>query len=591
LALVVVLAALAASAGTAHATIEFTNAPGGTIEARSEGRLTFQAGVIRVTCRVVLRGRLLTTAIPATSGSKFGELTGARIEECEGGTLERALIGEREAWELKVSALLGSLPETITGLLFTINTAQLQFSLLGIRCLYSGIAGALLTLRRAEELGFTAGTGRFLESTYRLVSGAGCPESGTMRGSISFSPAQTLKMRAPLAVAVGDSYISGEAGRWAGNVNALANFAKIDALERVAYNDAFDRSGETIPLCHRSIEGEIQLGGGMWGKTLACSGAKTRSYKEGAIFKPGLDFANLEGDLGQAKLLQNYAEVHREIKLVTVSIGGNDFEFGWIVQQCLLDYLFSTHRLCSAMKAVNQRIEEGAIATNARAIAQSLINVREAMRNAGLREEQYAIVVQNYMSPIPKGREFRYETREGFEPREEEREAEWEETGPDEARYELEEEYYRRQIRQAVGGCGFYNADATWANEVALPKINRAIAEAIATSRVRVTAMRLESAFNGRRLCERRVGTLEEEGLASWMAAGAVDRTEWVSQIFLLNFGQFLQQESLHPNQWGERALRSCLRRTYNEGVPREGRCTIRETGLNERSEPQMDLR
>jgi hypothetical protein len=33
------------------------------------------------------------------------------------------------------------------------------------------------------------------------------------------------------------------------------------------------------------------------------------------------------------------------------------------------------------------------------------------------------------------------------------------------------------------------------------------------------------SAFNGRRLCEKGVGLLEEEGLSSWTNSGAVNKT------------------------------------------------------------------
>ena len=41
----------------------------------------------------------------------------------------------------------------------------------------------------------------------------------------------------------------------------------------------------------------------------------------------------------------------------------------------------------------------------------------------------------------------------------------------------------------------------------------------------------LQSAFNGRRLCENTVGLREEKGPASWRSPGAVDSTEWIAQI------------------------------------------------------------
>ena len=42
----------------------------------------------------------------------------------------------------------------------------------------------------------------------------------------------------PMIVSLGDSYISGEAGRWAGNAYALADFPFTDALGSDAYDDA-----------------------------------------------------------------------------------------------------------------------------------------------------------------------------------------------------------------------------------------------------------------------------------------------------------------------------------------------------------------
>ncbi len=46
----------------------------------------------------------------------------------------------------------------------------------------------------------------------------------------------------PWVVSVGDSYISGEAGRWAGNTNESSN--KTDALGSTAYYDNASNTGE-----------------------------------------------------------------------------------------------------------------------------------------------------------------------------------------------------------------------------------------------------------------------------------------------------------------------------------------------------------
>lgn len=89
------------------------------------------------------------------------------------------------------------------------------------------------------------------------------------------------------------------------------------------------------------------------------------------------------------------------------------------------------------------------------------------------------------------------------------------------------------------------------------------------------------------------MGLLEERGLTSWRNAGAVDRTEWVSQIRTITalFGVYELQEDLHPNYWGQLALRNCLRQAYNSGTPRGGTCTRTGTGLTANGEPVMTLR
>ena len=102
----------------------------------------------------------------------------------------------------------------------------------------------------------------------------------------------------PWVVSVGDSYISGEAGRWAGNTNNGESIH--DALGNGAYYDNAANSAEQINRCHRSKAAEVHIGGGVSSLNLACSGAKTGTYTDGSYFKPGLDFYNSGGNQGQA---------------------------------------------------------------------------------------------------------------------------------------------------------------------------------------------------------------------------------------------------------------------------------------------------
>src|ERR1043165_1797164 len=83
----------------------------------------------------------------------------------------------------------------------------------------------------------------------------------------------------PWVVSVGDSAISGEAGRWAGNTNGSSS--NVDALGSTAYYDNASNTAEQIPGCHRSKSAEVYVGGGLNGMNLACSGARTYTQTPG----------------------------------------------------------------------------------------------------------------------------------------------------------------------------------------------------------------------------------------------------------------------------------------------------------------------
>ncbi len=362
---------------------------------------------------------------------------------------------------------------------------------------------------------------------------------------------------------LGDSYISGEAGRWAGNTNEEPSW--IDALGTNAYHDNEAHTAEQIAGCHRSLSAEIYIGGGVNSVNLACSGAKTTTFtgSEGE-FKPGIDFYSSGANKGQALMLEEYARTHN-VKMVALSIGGNNFNFASVVQSCIEDWLTSPswwQHHCEEDSEVRANFTRENVSTQTTAIKNAVLNIHRAMVEAGYRDEMYGIVVQDYESPIPNGSGFRY-PEEGWE-------------------------------RQEVGGCGFWNADANWANESALPTIDGAVHNGATEARLtNVKLMYLGSAFNSRRLCESTVGLLEERGLTSWRQTGAVDKTEWVNQVRTVSalFGEYRLQEDLHPNYWGQLALRNCLRQAYNSGAPRSGTCTRTGTGLTGSGEPVMTLR
>ena len=304
----------------------------------------------------------------------------------------------------------------------------------------------------------------------------------------------------------------------------------------------------------------------MTGKDLACSGAKsaTTPYSSGNDFKPGLDFYDDgAGHRGQAKLLQSYATTHN-VKLVAVSIGGNDYNFAGIVQDCVEDFLLSPSwwpDYCKDDSVVTSQMTSSNIAANTTRIKNAILNVNTAMKSAGYSSSQFTLLVQDYPSPIPNSSGFRY-SQSGF-------------------------------TRQSTGGCGFWNADADYANGTLLPTIDNSVMNGAAqTGLPNLKTLELRAAFNGRRLCENTVNRVDSSGYAKWNAPGALDHIEWFQGIRTVTTvgSDYYIQESLHPDYLAQLALRNCIRQAYNGGTPRGGTCKISSTGTDAQGEPNMSL-
>lgn len=359
-------------------------------------------------------------------------------------------------------------------------------------------------------------------------------------------------------VSVGDSAISGEAGRWAGNTNQSTSW--VDALGSTAYNDNATNTAETIPGCHRSKSAEIHIGGGVNSQNLACSGAKTSTDASGSDFKPGLDFYNGTAGQGQARVLQTFAGTHN-VKMVMILIGANNYHFADLIQSCVTDFLTSPtwwKNYCNDDSSVTANFTAANVAAQTTNIKNGILNIRQAMANAGYADSQYTLMVQTYWSPLPLGSAIRY-SESGF-------------------------------TRQSTGGCGVWNADANWANNTALATFNSSVRNAVTAAGLSNTKiLDAQNALRGHRLCENTVGLLEEKGLTSWTQATASDKSEWVQQIRTTStlFGPYQLQEDFHANYWGQKAMRNCVRQAYNGGTPKGGACTP-GTGLNANGEPNM---
>jgi hypothetical protein len=366
-----------------------------------------------------------------------------------------------------------------------------------------------------------------------------------------------LVIQPPAVVALGDSAISGEAGRWAGNTNQSPS--KTDALGSTAYHDV--PGAESIPGCHKSKSAEVHIGDGVQSLNLACSGARTYSRLSGSTWKPGIDFYNSGGRKGQALELQEFASTQKNIKAVVVLIGANDYGFAEIVETCVVNWLTSPSwwkNYCHDDSNMVQMFSAANIAKVTADVRKAFQNVKTAMANAGYSEDSYEILAQTYSAPLPTASGFRY-PETGF-------------------------------TRQTIGGCGVWNADANWARNTVVTTLNSTIRNAVA-GMSNVQILEMESALVGRRLCENTVGLLEEKGVSTWQSPGAVDKSEWVHQVRTITtlFPPYQLQESAHPNYWGQLALRNCFRQAYDGGAAHGGYCS-RGSGLNAKGEPNMGL-
>lgn len=361
-------------------------------------------------------------------------------------------------------------------------------------------------------------------------------------------------------VSLGDSYISGEGDRWAGNTSASStrDFRKVDALGPFAY--AGPNGLEEITGCHRADLPEVALGAGtIKGKNLACSGAETSTKTEGLLFKPGIDFYRNGDWVGQAFALERFARRH-PVTAVVVSIGGNDFSFSTILTTCVTDFFLTvglSPSYCSDNAGLASYFSTGYVADVQHRIVTALHNVARAMDKAGRAASDYRVIVQGYPSPVPPGGGFRYPQTSAW--------------------------------RFDRGGCPLYDRDASWANATALTTINDTVRRAVETSsRDNVTYLDLSRALVGHRLCERGAAQLRDSGLASWRADGAANALEWVNQVYLKGIPWQIQ-ESAHPNYWGTAAERSCLRLVVAQTSPASVACVRDGTALVG-GEPAMKL-
>ncbi|HAM21220.1 MAG TPA: hypothetical protein DCQ04_02900 [Actinobacteria bacterium] len=406
---------------------------------------------------------------------------------------------------------------------------------------------------------------------------AGCmsnpPEAAPAQPDTLWQQAREVTRGDPWLVGVGDSFISGEGGRWASNGTSNAQIPEnggwMLGTSDQAYGDAANGT-ETIPYCHRSATATSFVGDGWNVKNLACSGAMTTSFvKSYGRAKPGIDFASTQtpGGLkfvGQAQLLQDFAKDH-DVKAVALSIGGNDLGFADIIATCLTDWIVDTK--CSNSDFIAARINPAAKKIITNRVFAAIENVNQAMTKAGYKPDQWRLMVQLPPSPVPPAELASYPDV-GFS-------------------------------RQILGGCGMLDADLNFANDTLLPFLDSTVVSAAAKaeknkSNAPITTVDMKDALVGHRLCEK--GTTRPDAGTGIPPNGFAQNTEWVRFISVLAAEGYAEsseaQEAVHPTYFGQRTLSSCMRAALALPPATEGVFCTRDEVLsfNEDSQPKVTV-
>ncbi|WP_240981620.1 MULTISPECIES: endonuclease/exonuclease/phosphatase family protein [unclassified Streptomyces] len=346
-------------------------------------------------------------------------------------------------------------------------------------------------------------------------------------------------------VSMGDSYISGEAGRWAGNANSYAEGSSwgtdraiahcntdesvCEHRTEIVYGDtSYEEKKENA--CHRSVAAEIKLAKparfpDATPKNIACSGATTADILS----------QSFKGERPQIEQLRDIAGDY-EVKLVVVSIGGNDLRFSEILTDCAKAYLYpalNNH----GCRASQEEAFSGQLASTKENVVRTLEAVRTTLRTAGQADGTYQIVLQGYPNPLPLASQYRY---------------------PEDSSNPFE-----KYGRYSKGGCPFLDADSEWARLSVVPRITGMLGEA--AEQAGVSFLDLQHAFAGHELCAQTAQQADATNSLNRPLDAA--QAEWVRWVPYLTeetkdigwTAQGHKQEAIHPNYYGQQAMAACL--------------------------------
>lgn len=340
------------------------------------------------------------------------------------------------------------------------------------------------------------------------------------------TPPTTVDPRATAIVSLGDSFISGEAGRWAGNANSgspgfdgtdRAHVGPGPADPELVYPGT-DANGchrsDVAPIRSTSIPVDVAI-------NVACSSARTEHIID----------TDFKGEDPQSEQLAQIAIDH-DVRMIVLSIGGNDLGFADVVIACTSSFEASPGPAIDVCNDDEQPRIDQDMPTAMAGVDAAIDSIRSAMSGAGSSPGDYRLVVVSYPSPFPRGSEFRFA-----------------EAG---------------SARLDIGGCPLWDDDATWARDSLTPQIADNLR--IVAGQNGAEFLDLRDAFQGREAC-----SLATDRPGAGGAPNPVT-SEWTRWFESVPQGEY--QENVHPNAYGQQAYGRCFDLIWNEAPGGEWTCT-----------------
>jgi GDSL-like Lipase/Acylhydrolase family len=368
--------------------------------------------------------------------------------------------------------------------------------------------------------------------------------AGTMAAAPASDGAGSARDSPTVAVSLGDSFISGEGGRWQGNIAMKYNAdtdmwgtdracAPVGACgpkdpRRVYGNSYLNPDTKKEDGCHRSDVAEIQSADLAVDKrvNLACSGAVTRN-----VLPKSHGGEQFKGEKPQADQLAELAETSR-IKLVQLSIGGNDLGFSDVIKGCVKTYLVKVTPYC--WKSWDATVKERLKDTVLPRVEATVRAIQGVLGKHGHPIGSYVFALQSYPSPVPQAGSYRYPQGTGV----------------------FSDRYQK-------GGCPFYDQDTDWARRTVVPEIAKTLEQA--ADQTGIAYLDLQWAFDGHEVCNKATTLPTSRNTLADPVPGK--DAEWMRFLsegpFETPYAQGQQEESFHPNSYGQKALGKCLAEFY----------------------------